>query len=294
MSRCPAEGSLRCRQHLWAKWERVNWAKQSQKSDSRESLLTPVALLLPPSHRKLLSVAAYFLISGAAQPQALGRGKGDRSLLLAWALCKTLGRSRMFYSARLSLSYFLFLLPAKKHLCSRCPQLSSMGKLSPRAFQTFLEFLASEFGGDEDEAVDTLVEFLTTSVERSHVESLRSFARREWLHNIQQAAETSGASVEPVYKAVFKALSQVRITGSPRATYAGTVPLAPAPGAFEWNAQGAGEAALRLVSSSSSDFADVHESPGLMKKKSHLCSTRPVVLALPTQNASQGYLCLAF
>ncbi|NWR65160.1 EFCB5 protein, partial [Bucorvus abyssinicus] len=97
---------------------------------------------------------------------------------------------------------------AKKHLCSRCPQLSSVGKLSPRAFQTFLEFVASEFGGNEDEAVDNLVEFLTASVERSHMECLRSFARREWLHNIQLAAETSGASMEPVYKAVFKALSQ--------------------------------------------------------------------------------------
>lgn len=167
----------------------------------------------------------------------------------------------MFYSARLSLSYFLFLLPAKKHLCSRCPQLSSVGKLSPRAFQTFLEFIASELGGDEDEAVDNLVEFLTASVEQSHVESLRSFARREWLHNIQQAAETSGASVEPVYKAMFKALSQVLIPGSPRATCAGIVPLAPAPGTFEWNVQEAGEAALRLVSSGFSDLADVHESP---------------------------------
>ncbi|NXS49138.1 EFCB5 protein, partial [Balaeniceps rex] len=97
---------------------------------------------------------------------------------------------------------------AKKHLCSRYPQLSRVGKLSPKAFQTFLELVASEFTGDEDEAIDNLVEFLTTSVERSHMECLRSFARRKWLHNIQQAAETSGASMGPVYKAVFKALSQ--------------------------------------------------------------------------------------
>ncbi|NXN74604.1 EFCB5 protein, partial [Himantopus himantopus] len=97
---------------------------------------------------------------------------------------------------------------AKKHLCSRYPQLSRVGKLSPKAFQTFLELVASEFAGDEDEAIDNLVEFLTTSVERSHTECLRSLTRRKWLHNIQQAAETSGASMEPVYKAVFKALSQ--------------------------------------------------------------------------------------
>ncbi|KFP92609.1 EF-hand calcium-binding domain-containing protein 5, partial [Apaloderma vittatum] len=97
---------------------------------------------------------------------------------------------------------------AKEHLCSRYPQLSRTGKLSPKALQAFLELVASEFGGNEDEAIDNLVEFLTTSVERSHVESLQSLARRKWLHNIQQAAETSGVSMDPVYKAVFMALSQ--------------------------------------------------------------------------------------
>ncbi|NXJ73339.1 EFCB5 protein, partial [Trogon melanurus] len=97
---------------------------------------------------------------------------------------------------------------AKEHLCSRYPQLSRTGKLSPKAFQAFLELVASEFGGDEDEAIDNLVEFLTTCVEQSHMESLQSSARRKWLHNIQQAAETSGASMDPVYKAVFTALSQ--------------------------------------------------------------------------------------
>ncbi|NXT22183.1 EFCB5 protein, partial [Syrrhaptes paradoxus] len=97
---------------------------------------------------------------------------------------------------------------AKEHLCSRYPQLSRVGKLSPKAFQTFLELIASEFPGDEDEAIDNLVEFLTTSVERSPMEWLQGSARRKWLHNIQQAAETSGASMEPVYKAVFEALSQ--------------------------------------------------------------------------------------
>ncbi|XP_010013265.1 PREDICTED: EF-hand calcium-binding domain-containing protein 5, partial [Nestor notabilis] len=97
---------------------------------------------------------------------------------------------------------------AKKHLCSRYPQLSRVGKLSPKAFQTFLELLASELSGNKDEAIDNLVEFLNTSVEQSHTEYLQSSARRKWLHNIQQAAETSGASIEPVYKAVFKALSQ--------------------------------------------------------------------------------------
>ncbi|XP_030318546.1 EF-hand calcium-binding domain-containing protein 5 [Calypte anna] len=97
---------------------------------------------------------------------------------------------------------------AKKHLCSRYPQLSQMGKLSSKAFQTFLELFASELTGNEDEAIDNLVEFLTRSVKRSHTECVQSLTRRKWLHSIQQAAETSQASMEPVYKAVFKAISQ--------------------------------------------------------------------------------------
>ncbi|XP_035199024.1 EF-hand calcium-binding domain-containing protein 5 [Oxyura jamaicensis] len=97
---------------------------------------------------------------------------------------------------------------AKSRFSSRYPQSCRVEKLSPKAFQTFLELVASEFTGDEDEVIDNLVEFLTTSVERSWMECLQSLTRRKWLHNIQQAAETSGASMEPVYKAVFKALSQ--------------------------------------------------------------------------------------
>lgn len=90
-----------------------------------------------------------------------------------------------------------------------------MGKLSPKAFQTFLELIASTFTGNEDETIDNLVKFLTTSVEQSHTESLQSSARRKWLQDIQQAAESSGTSVEPVYKAVMKALSQVSILALP-------------------------------------------------------------------------------
>lgn len=156
-------------------------------------------------------------------------------------------KSKIFYSNRLSLSFFLFLLLAKKHLCSRYPQLSGVGKLSPKAFQTFLELLASEFTGDEDEAIDNLVEFLTTSVERSHMEYLQSLARRKWLHDIQQAAETSGASMGLVYKAVLKALSQVRIPGSTGVVRVGIVTLTSNPGAFEWKSQVAWEAGLRLA-----------------------------------------------
>ncbi|NXO79770.1 EFCB5 protein, partial [Sitta europaea] len=100
------------------------------------------------------------------------------------------------------------LMKAKEQLCSRYPQLSRVGKLSSKAFQTFLELIASNFTGNEDETIDNLVTFLTTSVEQSHSKSSQSSARRKWLQDIQQAAETSGTRLEPVYKAVIKVLSQ--------------------------------------------------------------------------------------
>ncbi|OXB59523.1 hypothetical protein ASZ78_004496 [Callipepla squamata] len=97
---------------------------------------------------------------------------------------------------------------AKNYFCSHYPQLGRVGKLSPKAFQTFLELVASELTGDEDEVIGNMVEFLTTSMERSHAVCLRSSARRRWLHNIQQAAKASGARVDPVYNAVLRALLQ--------------------------------------------------------------------------------------
>lgn len=116
-----------------------------------------------------------------------------------------------------SLYYFLFFffLPAKEELCSQYPQLSRVGKLAPKAFQTFLELIASKSTGNEDETIDNLVRFLTTNVEQSHTESLQSSARRKWLQDIQQAAESSGTSIEPVYKAVMRALCQVGILALP-------------------------------------------------------------------------------
>ncbi|NXQ35891.1 EFCB5 protein, partial [Alaudala cheleensis] len=100
------------------------------------------------------------------------------------------------------------LMKAKEQLCSRYPQLSRVGKLSPKAFQTFLELIASKFPGTEDETIDNLVRFLTERVEQSHTKSLQSSARRKWLQDILEAAETGGTNMEPVYKAVIRALSQ--------------------------------------------------------------------------------------
>ncbi|NXM68470.1 EFCB5 protein, partial [Serilophus lunatus] len=100
------------------------------------------------------------------------------------------------------------LMKAKEQLCSRYPQLSRVGQLSPKAFQTFLDLIASELTGNEDEAIDNLVTFLTTSVEQSHMECLQSSTRRKWLQDIHQAAEAREGSMESVYTAVFKAISQ--------------------------------------------------------------------------------------
>ncbi|XP_067422145.1 EF-hand calcium-binding domain-containing protein 5 [Emydura macquarii macquarii] len=97
---------------------------------------------------------------------------------------------------------------AKKHLPCSHQHPGGVVKLSSKEFQTYLELVVSELTGNEDEVLDNMVEFLTMSVERTHVERLRGSARRKWLHSIQHAAETSGASMEAVYKAVFKALSQ--------------------------------------------------------------------------------------
>uniref|UniRef100_A0A7M4F639 EF-hand calcium binding domain 5 n=1 Tax=Crocodylus porosus TaxID=8502 RepID=A0A7M4F639_CROPO len=97
---------------------------------------------------------------------------------------------------------------AKKHFHSSRQQPSGAARLSPKEFQTYLELVVSELTGNEDEVLENMVEFLTVSVERTHVERLRGSARMKWLLNIQHAAETSGTSMEPVYKAVFRALSQ--------------------------------------------------------------------------------------
>ncbi|XP_006036172.1 EF-hand calcium-binding domain-containing protein 5 [Alligator sinensis] len=97
---------------------------------------------------------------------------------------------------------------AKKHFHSSHRHPSGVARLSPKEFQTYLELVVSELTGNEDEVLENMVEFLTMSVERTHVEQLRGSARRKWLLNIQHAAETSGTSMEPVYKAVFRALSQ--------------------------------------------------------------------------------------
>ncbi|KAM7333860.1 hypothetical protein ACRRTK_007180 [Alexandromys fortis] len=81
-------------------------------------------------------------------------------------------------------------------------------KLSSKQFQRYIELVVSELRGNEDQVLDSVVEFLMGALERSHTEGLRNCARRKWLHQIQHAAETSGVSLEPVYTETFRALTQ--------------------------------------------------------------------------------------
>ncbi|XP_067682679.1 EF-hand calcium-binding domain-containing protein 5-like [Haliotis asinina] len=76
-------------------------------------------------------------------------------------------------------------------------------RLSKREFRTFINLVVDEIPGD---SFDYLVEFLASSIERSYADRVRGDARKKWLQQVVTAAETSGASLEPVYRAVFQAL----------------------------------------------------------------------------------------
>nr|XP_006818095.1 PREDICTED: EF-hand calcium-binding domain-containing protein 5-like [Saccoglossus kowalevskii] len=83
--------------------------------------------------------------------------------------------------------------------------LSKDDKLSKREFRKFIETICRSLPGGEVN-FEPVIEFLTTSVERSYTERIRGQARKKWLAQIIIAAETGGASMDPVYKAVFQAL----------------------------------------------------------------------------------------
>ncbi|XP_053561196.1 EF-hand calcium-binding domain-containing protein 5 [Bombina bombina] len=79
-------------------------------------------------------------------------------------------------------------------------------RLPAPEFGKFILGVVSEIPGPENEVFENLVEFLTSSVERSQAEKLRGSSRRKWLQEIIGAAKTSGGSLETVYRAVFQAL----------------------------------------------------------------------------------------
>ncbi|XP_069471351.1 EF-hand calcium-binding domain-containing protein 5 [Ambystoma mexicanum] len=79
-------------------------------------------------------------------------------------------------------------------------------RINSRDFQRYIESLMQELPGTEEESFESLVDFLTTSIDRTQSERLRGAMRRKWLHEIQRAAESSGGSLEPVHQAALKAL----------------------------------------------------------------------------------------
>eukprot|EP00073_Rattus_norvegicus_P028205 XP_006246977.1 PREDICTED: EF-hand calcium-binding domain-containing protein 5 isoform X1 [Rattus norvegicus] len=97
---------------------------------------------------------------------------------------------------------------AKLHINFPKPSPGHEVKLSSKQFQRYIELVVSELRGNEDQVLENVVEFLMSSLERTHTEGLRNCARRKWLHQIQHAAETSGVSLEPVYTETFRALTQ--------------------------------------------------------------------------------------
>lgn len=78
-------------------------------------------------------------------------------------------------------------------------------------FIRYILGLTRQLPGQQEEEYENMVEFLTTSVERTQAEKLRGASRRKWLQHIQSVAETSGGRFEPVYKAVFQALYKARL-----------------------------------------------------------------------------------
>ncbi|XP_018104285.1 EF-hand calcium-binding domain-containing protein 5 isoform X2 [Xenopus laevis] len=82
----------------------------------------------------------------------------------------------------------------------------SIQRLSAPEFCNYIQGVVKELPGPDEEVFESLVEYLTSSVERSQAEKLRGASRRKWLQQIQVAAETSGGNLQPVYKALFQAL----------------------------------------------------------------------------------------
>uniref|UniRef100_A0ACB8EDA2 Uncharacterized protein n=1 Tax=Sphaerodactylus townsendi TaxID=933632 RepID=A0ACB8EDA2_9SAUR len=100
------------------------------------------------------------------------------------------------------------LLRAKLQLPIPLQHPSGVVKLSQKDFRTYIDLVAAEFTGNEDEVLDNIVEYLMTTVEKTHAEQLRGAARRKWLYAVQHTAKINGGSIDPVYQAAFKALAR--------------------------------------------------------------------------------------
>ncbi|MBN3304632.1 EFCB5 protein, partial [Amia calva] len=88
------------------------------------------------------------------------------------------------------------------------PPLHSAACLSRGQFRQLLEAVVHELPpeGVLEGGFQGLLAFLEESVAHSLAERTRGAARRKWLAQVQMAAESGGASLEPVYRAVFQSL----------------------------------------------------------------------------------------
>lgn len=76
--------------------------------------------------------------------------------------------------------------------------------LNKRTFRECIDAIVKSF--PEEDVFDSLIHFLTTSVERSFEERRRGDARKRWMTMIDAAAQTGGAQLDPVYRAVYHVL----------------------------------------------------------------------------------------
>lgn len=76
--------------------------------------------------------------------------------------------------------------------------------LNKRTFRECIDAIIKSF--PEEDVFDSLIHFLTTSVERSFEERRRGDARKRWMTMIDAAAQTGGAQLDPVYRAVYHVL----------------------------------------------------------------------------------------
>ncbi|XP_039261348.2 EF-hand calcium-binding domain-containing protein 5-like isoform X2 [Styela clava] len=78
-------------------------------------------------------------------------------------------------------------------------------KINRKEFHKYITAVCDAMAGGE-EVFDGVIEFVITTVERTHAESVRGEARRKWLGQIKSAAECSGATMAPVYRFIFQIL----------------------------------------------------------------------------------------